>query len=157
MNPDDARGPVGDLAETFARTVVYGAAVPDTEILAAFDAFFDRLCVQRDAAAATALFANDDDIWMSGSDLPELAVGTEAIAALHRDVVSRPFALRFTWDRRMVHSEGDVAWVNADGSLLVEYQISEPTTMHYRITVVLVRRDGAWRWHTMNGSEPHTP
>ena len=25
-----------------------------------------------------------------------------------------------------------------------------------RITVVLVRRDGIWLWHTMNGSEPHT-
>ena len=130
--------------------------MPDTEILAAFDAFFERLTVDRDAAAATALFANDNDIWMSGSDLPELAIGKDAIAALHRDVVSQPFTLTFPWDKRMVHSEGDVAWVNAGGSLLVEYEDREPTTMHYRITVVLVRRDGAWRWHTMNGSEPHT-
>jgi ketosteroid isomerase-like protein len=127
----------------------------DTEILAAFDAFFDRLTVDRDAAAATALFADDDDIWMSGSDLPELAIGTDAIAALHRDVVSRPFTLTFSWDRRHVHSAGQVAWVNAAGSLLVEYEDKPPTTMQYRITVVLVRRDGAWRWHTMNGSEPH--
>jgi ketosteroid isomerase-like protein len=127
----------------------------DTEILAAFDAFFDRLTVDRDAAAATALFADDDDIWMSGSDLPELAIGTDAIAALHRDVVARPFTLTFSWDRRHVHSEGQVAWVNAAGSLLVEYEDKPPTTMQYRITVVLVRRDGAWRWHTMNGSEPH--
>jgi uncharacterized protein (TIGR02246 family) len=129
--------------------------MPDTEILAVFDAFFDRLTVDRDAAAASALFAEDDDVWMSGSDRPELAIGTEAIAALHRDVVSRPFSLRFTWETRMVHSEGDVAWVNADGSLLVDRQDGAPTTMRYRITVVLVRREGAWRWHTMNGSEPH--
>ena len=66
--------------------------MPDTEILAAFDAFFDRLRVDRDATAATALFADDADIWMSGSDVPELAIGTEAIADLHRDVVSRPFS-----------------------------------------------------------------
>src|SRR4051794_6863646 len=130
------------------------STVPDTEILAAFDAFFERLTVDRDPAAATALFADDDDIWMSGSDLPELAIGTEAIAALHRDVAAQPVTLTFTWDKRMVHHEGDVAWVNADGSLLVEYEDREPTTMHYRITVVLVRRDGAWRWHTMNGSRP---
>jgi uncharacterized protein (TIGR02246 family) len=130
--------------------------MPDTEIIAAFDAFFDRLNVDRDAAAATALFAGDDDIWMSGSDLPELAIGRDAIAALHRDVVARPFTLTFTWDERRVHSEGEVAWVNAAGSLLVGYEQREPTTMHYRITVVLVRRDGAWRWHTMHGSEPHS-
>jgi uncharacterized protein (TIGR02246 family) len=130
--------------------------VPDTEILAAFDAFFERLTVDRDPAAATALFADDDDIWMSGSDLPELAIGSEAIAALHRNVAGRPFALTFKWDTRMVHSEGDVAWVNAGGSVLVEFETGESTTMHYRITAVLVRRDGAWRWHTFNGSEPHT-
>ena len=59
------------------------------EILAAFDAFFDRLTVDRDAAAATALFADEDDIWMSGSDLSELAIGREAIGALHRDVTSQ--------------------------------------------------------------------
>ncbi len=126
------------------------------EILASFDAFFERLTVDRDAAAATALFSDDDDIWMSGSDLPELAIGSEAIAALHRDVASRPFTLTFTWDRRTAHSEGDVAWVNAGGSLLVDYPDREPVSMHYRITAVLVRREGIWRWHTFNGSEPHT-
>src|ERR1700742_1678984 len=131
--------------------------VPDTEILAAFAAFFDRLTVDRNAAAATALFADDDDIWMSGSDLPELAIGSEAIAALHRHVATRPFTLTFIWDRRMVNREGDVAWVNAAGTLLVEYEDREPMTMHYRLTAVLVRRDGTWRWHTFNGSEPHTP
>jgi ketosteroid isomerase-like protein len=130
--------------------------MPDAEILAAFDAFFDHLCANHDAAAATALFADDEDIWMSGSDLPELAIGTDAIAALHRDVASRPFTLRFTWEKRIAHREGDVGWVNASGSLLVDYDDREPTTMHYRITVVLVRREGSWHWHTMHGSEPHS-
>jgi uncharacterized protein (TIGR02246 family) len=134
---------------------VYGCIVTD-EILAAFDAFFDRLTIDRDAAAATALFADDDDIWMSGSDLSELAIGREAIAALHRAVVAHPFTLRFKWDERRVHVEGEVAWVNARGTVLVGFEDRESVTMHYRITAVLVRRDGAWRWHTMNGSEPHT-
>lgn len=49
-----------------------------------------------------------------------------------------------------------MAWVNAAGSLLVEYEGNPPTTMQYRITVVLVHRGGAWRWHTVHGSEPHT-
>jgi ketosteroid isomerase-like protein len=132
-------------------------AVPDSEIIAAFDGFFERLTVDRDAAAATALFVDDDDVWMSGSDLPELAIGREAIGTLHRDVASRPFALAFTWDRRSVRKEGDVGWVNAAGSLLVEYEDREPVTMHYRLTAVLVRRDGVWRWHTFNGSEPRSP
>jgi uncharacterized protein (TIGR02246 family) len=130
--------------------------VSDNEILATFDAFFERLTADRDAAAATALFADDDDIWMSGSDLPELAIGSEAIGALHRDVAGNPFTLTFKWDQRRVHSQGDVAWVNAAGTLLVEYEDRKPTTMHYRLTAVLVRRNGAWRWHTFNGSEPHT-
>ena len=126
------------------------------DVLSAFDAFFDRLTVDRDASAATALFADDDDIWMSGSDLPELAIGREAIAALHRNVVSRPFTLTFNWDERRAHAEGDVAWVNARGSVVVGFEDRTTAKLHYRITAVLVRRDGAWRWHTMNGSEPHT-
>ena len=93
---------------------------------------------------------------MSGSDLAELAIGKDAIAALHHDVASNPFTLTFTWGTRMVHSEGDVAWVNAGGSLLIEYEDRVPTTMPYRMTAVLVRREGIWRWHTFNGSEPHT-
>jgi ketosteroid isomerase-like protein len=130
--------------------------VSETEILAAFDALFERLTVDRDAAAATALFANDQDVWMSGSDLPELAIGYEPIAELHRGVANSRYTLTFNWERRTVHSEGDVAWVNASGSLLVESEDREPTTMPYRITAVLVRRNGTWRWHTFNGSEPHT-
>jgi ketosteroid isomerase-like protein len=130
--------------------------VSETEILAAFDALFEQLTVDRDAAAATALFAGDKDIWMSGSDLPELAIGSEAIAELHRGVASSTYTLTFNWERRTVHREGDVAWVNAGGSLLVHSRDGEPTTMPYRITAVLVRRDGVWRWHTFNGSEPHT-
>src|SRR5262249_20750377 len=51
--------------------------VPHDEILATFDAFFERLTVDRDATAATALFAEDAEIWMSGSDLPEIAIGRD--------------------------------------------------------------------------------
>jgi hypothetical protein len=50
---------------------------------------------------------------------------------------------------------GDVAWVNAVGTLRVESPGQEQRIAPYRITAVLVRRDGAWRWHTFSGSEPH--
>jgi hypothetical protein len=43
------------------------------------------------------------------------------------------------------HVDGDVASARFRAPARV---------LHYRITALLVRRDGAWRWHTFNGSEP---
>ncbi len=46
-------------------------------------------------------------------------------------------------------TDGDVAWINANGTLAVAGKQSD-----YQITAVFVRRDGRWLWHTFNGSEP---
>lgn len=126
----------------------------DAAILDTFAAVFERLTVDRDAAAATAHFAADDDVWMSGSAPEELAVGPEAVAELHRTIARSPLTLAFEWDRRIVHREGDVAWVNAAGSMRLEAAGGEPATLPYRVTAVFVRRGGAWRWHTFHGSAP---
>jgi hypothetical protein len=43
----------------------------------------------------------------------------------------------------------------ADGEVAVTPAGAAPRTSPYRLTAVLVRRDGEWRWHTFNGSEPN--
>jgi uncharacterized protein (TIGR02246 family) len=107
-------------------------------------------CVERDADAFVALWADDAQITMWGSDLDERGFGTDEIEALGEAIVINPFALVFEWGERRVQVEGDVAWVNASGTLSVD-----GTTRAYRVTAVLVRRDGRWLWHTFNGSEPN--
>jgi ketosteroid isomerase-like protein len=119
------------------------------DILATFDRLYDEACVRRDADAAVALWAGDEDVTMWGSDLDERAHGPEAVAGLVRAIAAGKSRLRFRWDEQHVRAEGDVAWVNAAGAVTVD-----GSEVPYRTTGVLVRRDGGWRWHTHHGSVP---
>lgn len=121
-----------------------------TEPLDVFDALYRHACDERDATAALSLWTTDPDVVMWGSDEDERAHGPEELKALLESVCNSPSDISFEWEDRECHVEGDVAWVNARGTLYVN---GEPTP--YRVTAVLIRRDGAWRWHTHSGSEPN--
>ena len=117
-----------------------------------FDALFAAACVDRDPNAAAALFA-DDGLSFSGSDLAERATNRAELLALLHAIASSPNTLRFAWTERRVHVDGDVAWVNAVGTVTVTGPGGE-RTIPYRATAVLRRHGGRWRWHTFAGSEP---
>jgi ketosteroid isomerase-like protein len=118
--------------------------------LETFDALYRAACDERNAPAAVALWAADDDITMWGSDEDERATGPEEVHALVEAVAASPNDLGLEWEDKRVRIEGDVAWVNAQGMLWVNGESSP-----YRVTAVLVRRDGSWLWHTHSGSEPN--
>jgi ketosteroid isomerase-like protein len=99
-------------------------------------------------------FCDAPDVAMWGSEEGERADGPVAIRRLFDEIVAFRGTLRFEWRDRLVHVEGDVAWVNAAGRLVVEPEGETARTGPYRVTAVLVRRSGDWRWHTHNGSEP---
>jgi uncharacterized protein (TIGR02246 family) len=127
---------------------------PTTDVLGVFDALFETLTRRRDAEAGTALFADDADIVMWGSEESEQAMGGEAVAELHGAVAAASSELTFRWHERHVHVEGDAAWVNAAGDVSVQLPGERTRTTSYRMTAVFVRRGGTWRWHTFTGSEP---
>jgi ketosteroid isomerase-like protein len=126
----------------------------EADVLAVFDALFEAVTVRRDGAAGAALFADDDDVRMWGSEEPERAAGPAAVAELLGAIAASPATLTFQWTERRVHLEADVAWVSAVGPVLVERPGAEPVTTSYRATAIIVRRDGDWRWHTFHGTEP---
>jgi ketosteroid isomerase-like protein len=125
------------------------------DVLAAFDGLFQALLARRDAEAGTRLFVDDPSAVMWGSEQDERATGRAEIAALDQGIADYPGVLRFRWHERHAHMDGDVAWVNADGDVTVSPVGAAPQTTPYRLTAVLVRRDGEWHWHTFNGSEPN--
>jgi ketosteroid isomerase-like protein len=124
-------------------------------VLAAFEQLFDVLVGRRDAEAGTRLFVNDSNTVMWGSEHGERATGHAEIGALHRGIAEFAGELSFRWHHRHAQVDGDVAWVNADGEVSVASAGAAPRTTPYRLTAVLVRRQGKWRWHTFNGSEPN--
>jgi ketosteroid isomerase-like protein len=105
---------------------------------------------QGDSEAAARLWVTDDDAVLFGSEKADAARGFAAIQQHLRSITSSQTTIRFTWRERHAHAEGDVAWINASGTLAVAGRKSD-----YQITAVLVFRDGRWLWHTFNGSEPN--
>jgi ketosteroid isomerase-like protein len=110
------------------------------------------VCEERDAVAAFALWAEDDDVTLFGSERADTARGPPAALRAHMEAIAGSAAtIRFAWDDKRVHVEGDVAWVTASGTLTVDGRVGL-----YQVAGVLVRRAGEWRWHTFSGSEPRT-
>ena len=135
---------------------VHTLVVPDeADVLTAFEAL-DVAFERRDVAAIMELFANDADITLWGSALPERAVGREELEAL----LSRLFealpngSFRLEYSERRVHLVGDVAWVNAEGVGTWDPGDGRISQIPYRVTAVLVRTLAGWRWHTHQGSQP---
>jgi ketosteroid isomerase-like protein len=109
-----------------------------------FEAFFRVLFEEEDVDGWLALWDTDDPtILLRGSDLGDVAEGAAAIRA-HGERVGK--SLRFHWRELDVHERGDVAWVNAEGTV---------SQLPYRLTMVLLRNgDADWRVHTFTGSVP---
>ena len=117
--------------------------------LATFDALFLHVCEERDADAAFAVWAEDDDITLFGSELSDTARGPAEMREHMEAIAGAGATIRFTWTDKRAHVEGDVAWVAASGTLAVDERVGA-----YQVVGVLVRRAGEWRWHTFSGSEP---
>lgn len=115
-----------------------------------FDALFRAVSEDQDVDAFAALWAENPSVTMWGSDNDERGSGPDAVRALGAAIVAAPHTLHFTWEERREHEVGDVAWVNARGTVAFAGSV-----VPYRMTAVLVRRDGEWRWHTFNGSIPN--
>ena len=129
----------------YARVLV----APAEELLDLFAFLYRLVCDERDADAAIALWAQDEDIALFGSEEGEADVGPAAVHAHLVAIAAAPSAISFAWDERRVHVEGEAAWVSASGTLTVDGRRSL-----YRATGVFVRREGRWLWHTHSGSEP---
>lgn len=129
----------------------------EDEVLSCFHALLDALTKDRDADAAIALYAEDDDVMFWGSTEDEIASGPADVAELLRAITVSPTQVTSSWHERPTTVVGDVAWVNAVGQVRVENPGQPLKIAPYRITAVFVRRDGAWRWHTFSGSEPDPP
>jgi ketosteroid isomerase-like protein len=115
----------------------------------AVEDFFEHMAAGRmdDVLAA---FAPDEDVALYGSEASEAFVGRSAIGDFLRRLFARGHGPRFTFLRHRIASEGDTAWFVADA----EVEAGGIRVAPYRVSGVLVRRDGRWLWKLFNGSEP---
>ncbi len=117
----------------------------------------DEAFARHDVDGVLRLFADDADVAFLGSARSEQAIGRDAVERLLRELLALPevaggtFAI--AWTERRVRVAGDVAWIVALGEATWESP-RRTVQFPYRLTGILVRREGRWVWHTHHGSEP---
>lgn len=127
-------------------------AQTEKEVMTTLKAFADAW-VHRDLDAVLALFGPDPDVVMLGSGTDERRLGrTELREELLRDWAQSE-AVSFELGWHLVSAAGVVAWVTAD---LTVHTTSGGTTMPLagRLTAVLEKRAGRWRWMQSHFSLP---
>ena len=98
-------------------------------------------------------FAPGDDTLLIGSDSGEIAKGSQEIEAFFTRIFARDETFSWEWNRIDVSQLGNLAWIFADGWVILSTS-SKQLRSPYRITGVLERRDGRWLWRQYHGSEP---
>jgi hypothetical protein len=102
-------------------------------------------------------FAPDADVLLVASEANELAIGSAEIKAFFGRLMSHPVTYSWDWRQKKVSSAGDIAWIFADGDIVMHGAEGEVRTP-YRMTAVLERYSEKWLIRQFHGSEPaHRP
>jgi uncharacterized protein (TIGR02246 family) len=121
-----------------------------------WDAFLrlDDAFAAGDVDGVAARFTDDDDLTLWRSSLEEHAVGQEELRAFVARMARLPGSFTIVYETHRVTVDGDVAWVNAEGTGTWDDGAGTVKQMPHRVTAVFRLVDGAWRCHTRNGSQP---
>jgi hypothetical protein len=122
-----------------------------TEIIEALDRL-NSLMGRRDLAILNE-FDSRANVLVVGSEVGEIAEGPEALGALFRHIFALPVHIGWSWQNVRVSSANDVAWLFAEGHVVITGG-ADQKKMPYRLTGVLERRDKTWKWRHFHGSEP---
>jgi ketosteroid isomerase-like protein len=124
----------------------------EREVMMTLQTFADAWA-SRDIDAVLGLFGPDPDVVVIGSGLEEKRLGrAELREQLLRDwAQSDPVSVEFGW--HLVSASGVVAWMTAD--MVVHAGIAgKRMTFPGRLTAVLEKRRGMWKWMQLHFSLP---
>jgi uncharacterized protein (TIGR02246 family) len=114
----------------------------------------DEAFAAGDIEAIVAGFTDDPDLTLWRSAEAEHAVGPDELREFAGWMAELPGSFTIDYHDHRARVEGDVAWVNAEGTATWDDGAGTVKEMPHRVTAVFRRVDGAWRCHTRNGSQP---
>ncbi len=114
-----------------------------------------RLCRERDLAVVDFLW-NEAGFRLFGSETSDRADTRDGLVDHFETIFAAPYRIAFDWREVTVDRVGDIAWVCAEGDLLVIWP-HETRPSPYRLVAVLEKTDGRWCWRLFDGSEPAPP
>lgn len=98
-------------------------------------------------------FDDDADVLLAGSETDEVMRGKPALTAFFEAMFARPVTIGWDWTRIDGSSQGNVFWLFAEGHAVLDHD-GTITSIPYRLSGVLVRRDGNLHWRLFHGAEP---
>lgn len=134
-------------------TATRAPANSDAAVLATLTTLNDVLA-RRDLAGFMALFEDNDDILLVGSDAGEVFRGREAVGGFLKALYGLPFTFAFDMPEVTVRRKGGHAWLFADGAMVHKRSDGSESRRPYRIVLMMKRHDDAWRWQVFSGSVP---
>jgi len=117
-------------------------------------AALDAVWLGGDAAAILDCF--EYDVVFFGSGDGEQAVGHDGLRAMLARLSPLAEGSTFTidWDSLTGERLGSIALLSGVGHVRSSGALAKFNGNVYRVTGVLVQRDGTWRWKAYHGSEP---
>lgn len=111
----------------------------------------NSLLAKRDRAIVDEFVAADDTL-MIGAQAGDRAQGIAQIAEAYRKLFERPEILSFAWREVDVSVRADVAWIHAEGQIILKGESGEER-FPYRLAGVLELHGGRWKWRLFQGSQ----
>ena len=112
----------------------------------------NELLAAKDIAVVDEFVASEDTL-MVGSAAGEVSRGRDELEAHYRKIFGLPGTYAFSWRAVEVSCHGPVAWLHAEGDLVVTGSGPE-RRVPYRLTAVLEQDAGRWKWRLFHGSQP---
>jgi ketosteroid isomerase-like protein len=112
----------------------------------------NSLLGRRDKAIVDEFVAADDTL-MVGARAGERAQGLAQIAEAYRALFEGPETISFAWREVDVSVRADVAWIHAEGQIILTGETGEQR-FPYRLAGVLEPHGGRWKWRLFQGSQP---
>ena len=111
------------------------------------------MLVSRKDPAVLGEFAADADVLLVGSESGEVVEGPAGLRDFFQKVYRAPANVGWEWRKVRIASEGNVAWLFAEGQVVIVTN-ANPQRRPYRLTGVLQRNGKRWLWKLFHGSEP---
>jgi ketosteroid isomerase-like protein len=110
------------------------------------------LLARRDMAIVDE-FAAGEDTLLVGATPQDRARGRAELEARFQRHFARPETLSFAWREVAVAVRGSVAWLHAEGDMVMHGDAGDRREP-YRLTGVLELHGGKWLWRLFHGSQP---
>lgn len=112
----------------------------------------NELLSRRDMAIVGEYEASE--VQFAGSEASQRAHGREELEAFFKRLFAMPKTLAFSWREVDVQVRGPVAWLYAEGDVVLRADDGTEERKPYRLSGVLELTHGEWRWRLFHGSQP---